>query len=138
MAKIAITGMAATDKALRQLGVKTANKLIRGALKQAAKEMAIEVNQQVPVETGLLQSEIKVKPIKRSRNKMGSRVLISDVKHNDGSTSIVGFVEFGTKDTKANPFFRRSLDNKGPAVKNTAMDEVEAAITQAINEVAKG
>src|SRR6056297_489378 len=97
--KIAVTGDKEIDRRLRAIaadsGAKSINKEMRSATRDAIKTIVRpKVLAQVPFDTGLLQSELTVKAIKRSRSKMGSAVGFKDDLFR-GDTFYGGFHEYG-------------------------------------------
>jgi hypothetical protein len=97
--KIAITGSKELDRQLQAIaavdGPNSVNAAMRKSTREAVKEIVLpEVRSQVPVETGFLESELKVKAIKRSRSKMGTAIGFTDDLF-QGETFYAGFHEYG-------------------------------------------
>lgn len=86
-----------------------AKKALRTASREGAKVVARAAKAKVPKDTGTLRRSIRVRSIKRSRVKVGSRVITGEGFFK-GETFYGGFVEFGTKYMKARPFLRPAAD----------------------------
>ena len=109
--KMVMTGDKAIDKALlkiagKQETAKHVNKFMRKATREAVKEIVMpKVKARVPVETGELESSLKVRALKRSRTRLGSGVTLKggdapgEFKNPlfSGDTFYGGFLEFGFK-----------------------------------------
>jgi HK97 gp10 family phage protein len=91
---ITIRGLGKLTRQLRKLEPKNARKAIRKAARAAAKPVQIKAKDLAPVDTGLLRKEIKVRAVKRSRQRIGVRVTIGN-RNFVGDTFYGGFQEFG-------------------------------------------
>ncbi|MEM8668728.1 MAG: hypothetical protein AAGG48_14505 [Planctomycetota bacterium] len=119
--KIAMTGDKALDAALRDIasenGAGSVNKEMRSTTRQAIREIVLpEVRSEVPAESGLLESELTVKAIARSRQKMGTAVGFRDDLF-QGDTFYGGFLEFGFVHRAGTLVFGESF-LRGPLYRN--------------------
>ncbi len=113
--KIAVTGVADIDGALRELCAEEGPTGINAAMKKACKEaintiVKPEVLARIPFRYGTLEENIKVRAVKRSRKLVGYRIGFSDPLFK-GETFYAGFLEFDTKPRFRKPavaLFRRS------------------------------
>lgn len=97
--KIAVTGDKELDRKLKAIadqdGPRSVNAEMRKSTREAIKTLVMpEVKANVPYETGLLESQLTVKAIARSRTKMGSAVGFRDDLFK-GETFYAGFLEYG-------------------------------------------
>ena len=93
------------------LPAKAEKKVFRQAARKVAKMILVSAKQKCPVRTGALKESLKVKAMKRSRNRIG--ILIgsgSDEPVLSGDTFYSAFVELGTKKTAAKSFLRPALE----------------------------
>lgn len=119
---VVITGIKEIDRKLKRLEPKVQKKVLRQSMRSGLKVMAAEVKSQVPVETGLTRSAVKVKAVKRK--KRGSIELEVAVGSKPGLTKQSGgkpvfypaVVEY-----KHDPFMRRSFTAKGEEARQTTM-----------------
>lgn len=119
-----ITGDKEVDKALANLDKKVAKKILRQSMKVALKPLKQEVENEIPVDSGLSKSLIKIRPGKRSRS--GQSMLV-DIK-GDGETFYTQYVEYGTSKQKPNPFMRRAFDKEAKNTRAIAIDEIKKRI----------
>ena len=102
-----IKGTKELDQALRGLGAELGLKVLRSALMASAKPMVDDMQSKVPVDKGLLKKTIG----KRSRvDKKGkSAPVVVKVGAVRKGAWKAHFVEFGTPETRAQPFIRPAV-----------------------------
>jgi HK97 gp10 family phage protein len=137
-----ITGVKALDRKLKALEPKVAKKVIRQALRKAAKPVQARTRALAPVgETGQVKRAVKIRASTRTRKKViRLRVLI-------GKGDFVGqqfygaFAEYGTKQSgtgrkggrrrpgqKGQHFMKRAFDQTKDQARRIAIDEITAGI----------
>jgi HK97 gp10 family phage protein len=118
------------DRALKELEPKIQRKVLRQAMRSGMKLVYQEAVQRVPILSGLLKRNIKLRATKRSRNRQG---LLVQIKSDPGftKTSKAGnvawypaAVEFGHGTVPPSPFMRPAYDIKGPEARDTTMHEL--------------
>jgi HK97 gp10 family phage protein len=109
-----ISGDKELQRALNALPGKVQKKIMRGALREAAKVVAAEARARVPVETGTLRDSIKVRALKGKRGSVGASVESGEGQFKDESF-YGAFIEFGTRNAPAKPFLRPAAKSKQPA-----------------------
>lgn len=115
---IAMTGVEALDQKLKEIATKDGAKGINGAMRKALKEAVTDivlpqVLDLIPVDTGELEEQVKVRAIDRSRGKIGFAVGFKDPLF-QGDTFYGGFIEFGFTapggvHVEADSYLRRAL-----------------------------
>lgn len=142
---------AQVQKALAKLPGVLQEKVVVGATRAAAKVIANEAKERVPVRSGLLKKSIGVAKVKKSDTPTGhikfyvvpkSKNYVSAVLKSDGVTFgtmkfdkrvyYAHMVEFGTKNMAARPFLRPAFENSGDksvkAFQDYALKRVEKEI----------
>lgn len=122
--RVKITGFANVDKKLADLEKKVATKVIRQAMRKAAKPVLEAAINNAPVgETGELKKNIKIKAGKRSRYKTTLKVQTGEGDYK-GDTFYASFVEFGSESQPAQGFMRRAYDSESEKAKQIAISEI--------------
>lgn len=115
---ISVLGDRALERQLEALTRRLQRKLTRQALKPAMRIVERRSKQLVPVKTGLLKKNIKVRPMKRSRSRMGYLVTSGGMTRKGKMTDFTGaayyggFVEFGTVKMKGRSFLKRAAEQE--------------------------
>jgi hypothetical protein len=109
------------DAIAGQDGRKSINTLMKSLTKEAAKDIVLPAARNLaPNDTSFLESRIKVKPIGRSRKKVGYTVGFTDPLFT-GATFYGGFHEFGWTDKRGthppDSYLRRALYPNAAAIK---------------------
>lgn len=112
--KAVVTGFEKVDKALRayqkEHGRKSINKAVRRGTRAATKIVLREAKARMPWDTGRLEESLVVRSLKRSRVKMGHRVIARPGEFESGE--FYGFYpEYGTMHQEAQPALRPALYN---------------------------
>lgn len=125
-----MTGWEELDKKLLEIasenGPKSINARMRKLTREAVKKFVYPlVLAAIPDDTGFLKSMVKVRAIKRSRGKMGTRVGFPDPLF-QGDTFYAGFLEFGFKHYRGplvygDSFLRRPLYENEPRIRSYVM-----------------
>jgi HK97 gp10 family phage protein len=127
---IVVTGIKEIDRNLKTLEPKIQRKVLRQAMRSGMKLVMQEALMRVPVLTGLLKRNIKLRAMKRSRSRTGLLVQIrSDPGFVKPSKAGVKYwypaaVEFGHGTVPPHPFMRPAYDVKGPEARDTTMKEL--------------
>ncbi len=117
---IKITGQKELDKVLKLLPRRLSRKIVRGALRAAAKPMLKDAKAGIPKKTGLTRKDLKVRNIKNSNP---IAVAIAGSTSKGGRDYIMRFLERGRKGQPAKPFLRPAFDrNKAESVKILALE----------------
>lgn len=108
------------------------NKALRKASRDGAKVVAEDAKRLVPEDTGTLAASIKVRALKRSRNKLGHGINVGSSKQfsTDGLPYYASFVELGTKHRPADPFLRPALWGNQEAIKRVFIKTLSKALKQ--------
>jgi Bacteriophage HK97-gp10, putative tail-component len=130
-----ITGIKAIDRKLRKLPVKVQKKVIRQSMRDGLKVMQAEVKSQIPVDTGLARSNVKVRALKkRRRDRIAMEVRIAAAPgliNTSGSGKPFFYpagIEYGDSEHQANPFGRRSYTAKGDTAKSVTMVQMRDGV----------
>ena len=126
------TGDAELQKLLNALPEKVQKKIMRQALREAAKVVAAEARARAPVGTGTLRDSIKVRAAKGKRGTIGAEVVTGEG-YFQGKTFYGAFIELGTRKMGAKPFLRPAA----AAARGRAIAVVAEAIRTRIEGVAK-
>jgi HK97 gp10 family phage protein len=127
---IVVTGIKEIDSKLKTLEPKIQRKVLRQAMRSGMKLVFQEALQRVPVLTGLLKKNIKLRAMKRKRNRAG---LLVQVKSDEGLVKVSkagtrywypAAVEWGHGTVPPHPFMRPAYDIKGPEAKDKTMAEL--------------
>ncbi len=131
---VVVTGIKAIDRKLKRLEPKVQRKVFRQSMRAGMKVMQAEVQSQVPVDTGLTKKNVKVRALKRKRNRIAMEVrvaaapgLITHWASGEPFFYPAG-IEFGDSDHQPNPFGRRSYSSKGEAARDVTMNQMIAGV----------
>lgn len=120
-----VTGIKGLDKALKALPAKIEKKVLRQAMRKGVKPIQAAAKANVPVRSGTLKKAIKVRAMKRKKDRLGVLVIVGqgDFK---GETFYGAMIEYGhfagkrgTPDRKfveAKPFMRPAFETNKEAV----------------------
>jgi HK97 gp10 family phage protein len=137
--KVSFEGLKELEQAFdllpRRVGVKAASKAVR----EGAKIIQKAARANVPVDTGNLRRSISVKVLNKRRDALEVAAIIGPAtgyvsKRGKNAGKKVGdgfygfFVEYGTKDTKAQPFMRPAYDENVQAAQQAIVDVIGEAI----------
>lgn len=140
-ASVVVTGVKEIDRKLKILEPSIQKKVLRQAMRSGMKIVLQEALLRVPVLTGLLKRNIKLRAMKRKRNRIG---LLVQVKSDPGfvkpSKAGVKYwypasVEFGHGTVPPHPFMRPAYDTQGPAARDKTLHEL---LDGTMREAAKG
>lgn len=126
--KFEVQGLAALDKAVRQLPKNIQKRVMKTALRAGGRVIAKEAKQNVPVGTGDLKKSIKI--VTGKSKKDGALIFVTTTK--DAFYSHM--IEFGTSKMKAQPFLRPAFDSTQKEVMNAIGNKLGEGI---IKETAK-
>jgi HK97 gp10 family phage protein len=127
---IVVTGIREIDKTLKTLEPRIQKKVLRQAMRSGMKLVLQDALMRVPVLSGLLKKNVKLRAMKRSRNRQG---LLVQIKSDPGfyKTSKAGnvafypaSVEWGHGTVPPHPFMRPAYDIRGPEAKDVTMNEL--------------
>lgn len=108
MAKVAFDVRLIGDKALikkfRRLETVEAKKVLRKALRNAARPIFNETKRRAPIATGKLKSSIKLRALPRSRVRIGVQIVAGE------GLDYASFVELGTHGNPGKAFMRGAAD----------------------------
>lgn len=114
---VVMTGLRELDRNLARLSDKMQKKLVRSAVRKAAKPVLDRAKELVPTDTGDLRRSLKIRALKRSRRRSTIGVqVVTGVDFFKGEQYYGGMIEFGTSKMNAKPFLRPAADqSKGKA-----------------------
>jgi HK97 gp10 family phage protein len=127
---IVVTGIKEIDRKLKTLEVKVQRKVLRQSMRKGMKLVLQDAVSRVPVLSGLLKRNIKLRAMKRKKNRVGLLVQIKPdpgfYKHY-GQGQIAWYpasVEWGHGRVPPHPFMRPAYDLKGNQAKLVTMQEL--------------
>jgi HK97 gp10 family phage protein len=140
-ASIKIQGGSKLKSVLDELPKKIQNKILRTAMRNAAKVIAEETKAQAPVLSGVTRAAVKVRAAKRRKGSIGFTVQVGQGSYK-GKTFYASFVEFGhyagsrklgNKRTfiPPNPFIRRAFLAKKDEAVRVATEGIRQGILDA-------
>lgn len=123
---IIITGVKEIDSRLKTLEQRVQKKVLRQAMRSGMKLVLADAKARVPVLSGLIKENLKLRAMKRSRSKQG---LLVQVKSAEGftKTTKAGRKFFYPAIVEYKPghaFIRPAYDTKGPQARDTTMTEL--------------
>ena len=136
-----LTGDKQLNRVLRRLSGKDAKAAIRKGSRKALKPVLADARQLAPVRTGALRRSIKVRAIKRSRTRVGSRVTTGKATFT-GPTFYGGFVEYGYTSRGGRTiagvhFLEQAATRKQGQAVRIYRDEIRRAILQIVKRTRK-
>lgn len=111
-------------KDLQRMDTKLRNKTIKAAMKAALKPVAEQIKSDAPVETGELESSIKVKPGKRKKDHLVMSVIISTPDDNPH----VWRTEAGSREQAPKPFIRPAVKDHQQQMLDTFVEKISEAL----------
>ena len=128
-----VSGIMELNKKLRELaGDKIARKVLRSAIRKAAKPMVAAAKAFAPVDSGLLEESIKLKAIRRTRTGFGVRISTSNSDFDSqGETFYGAMQEWGTVNMAPNPYLRPAFDTTKDQSVQIVTADMQAAIAEA-------
>ena len=126
-----VTGDREIDEMLGGLEKNVQRQIARVELRKVAKEIILpEAQNRVPVDTGQLESVLKVRAIKRSRTNFGVEVSTAEGLF-QGEEYYGGFIEFGTKHMDEQPFLRPAGYGNEPRIRKKVIQGIRTALKAA-------
>ena len=120
-----VTGIKEIDRKLKTLEVKVQRKVLRQSMRKGMKLVLQDAISRVPVLTGLLKRNVKLRAMKRKKNRVGLLVWIKpDPGFVKGQYWYPAAVEYGHGTVRPHPFMRPAYDLKGPEARDTTMREL--------------
>ena len=121
---VVVTGFAGIDRQLKGLEPTIRHEVANSSLRKAAEEIILpDAVKNAPKDTGALKGALKVKEIRRSRDRIGFEVTTHEGMYK-GYQYYAAFLEFGTKTIKARNFMRNAgYDNEG-RIRNLVIDDI--------------
>lgn len=128
MPKLIVTGDKRIDKALRALGPKVGNKVVRRAMREGMQPVKAQVEADAPKgETGNLARSVKVRAGKRSRKGPSVEVLIEDATFR-GERYYAAFEEYGTSRMPGRYYMTRAYDARKAGARDAALTAIRSGI----------
>ena len=132
---VPIEGLPRMRKQFKELSDKMQRRVLRGALRAAARPVLKDAKARVPVRTGALKKAIGVAVTVKT---VESTATIGVRRKRPGQPARrAHLVEFGTKHTSARPFLRPALDSKKEAVVRTLAEALKKQIDTETAKVAQ-
>jgi len=137
---IVVTGITEIDKKLKTLEPRLQKKVIRQSMRSGMKLVLQDAVQRVPFLSGLLKRNIKLRAMKRKRNRIG---LLVEVKSDPGFYKHYGqgqvawypaSVEYGHGTVPPHPFMRPAFDTKGGSAKEKTLHELLEGINREVEK----
>ena len=131
---IRLLGDRALDRKMKRLTGPQQKKIVRRALRLAAKVVLPTAKSLVPVDRGTLKKTLKIKALKQKRGKFGI-VITTGTRDELGIASDDPFyypaaVELGTKNVSAQSFLRASLKTKRREALAVLVREIKRGFTE--------
>lgn len=137
--RVALAGMKEAQAALRDFHPTLQKKLERKATRKAAKVVELRAKDYAPFDTGDLEEAIKVRSIKRSRNKVGASAVVGDGWYK-GDQFYASFIEFGAPGHKTfgrgesplepQPFMRPAAEDSKDEVRQVYLATLRQIIAE--------
>jgi HK97 gp10 family phage protein len=151
--KVTISGLRELDRALSEMSKATARNVLRRVAKGAVEPMAVAAEAGAPRDTGNLQISIAVS-FKRTRRAGKSRATYQGNGNfrglratgvavamgpagGSGALSYATWVEFGTSDTRAQPFMRPAWDAHKQGALEHVVQELRVEVDKAAARAAR-
>lgn len=131
---IQIRGGEELAAALESLGPAMEKKILRSAMREAAKPILDDAKRRAPVLTGQLRKSLKIRAIKRNRKGQVGVVISTAKGFFKGDEFYGAFHEFGTKRMPARPFIRPAFE----ANKALSITIVGEAVKLGLDDAARG
>ena len=129
-------GDARLQRKLHSLGNKIEKKIVRRALRTAAKVVLQAAKARVPVDTGALKKGLKVRATKRSRTIIGVHIRTPTRAelgiHPDDPGYYPAVIEYGAEGHAAQPFLRPAMDEARDKARQVIADSIRAGIAEAV------
>lgn len=129
---ISVLGDRALERKLSRLKAATQKKIVRKALRAAAKPIRDDAKANAPVDEGDLRKNIKVRAMRRSRVRLGVIVRTGTRDEMgipaDSNWYYPAIVEYGYDDVPANPYLRNALDKNRQQALRTMGAEISSGI----------
>lgn len=123
--ELVLLGVPELHRALKDFDVSVHKKVIRYAVRQAAKPVLDAARRLVPVRTGALKRSLRIRALRRQRKRTSIGVqVVTGRDFFKGDTYYGGMVEFGTRHMAPRPFLRPARDQ--------AKDQAIAAFRSAL------
>lgn len=134
-----VTGVAELDKAMASFGPKLTTKILKKAVRKAAKPVLESARAHVPIQYGTLHDSIKTRALRKSRRnpgRVGARVATTANDSGFGGEAYYGaFLEFGTRHIQALGYMRLAFDENRESVRQIFSTEIKRLIVETAREV---
>lgn len=135
-AKFVVTGKAKIDRVLHTFPLRVQKNVVGQSMRAGMKVMQRSVKQEVPVDTGLTKSMVKVRAgLKRKRSEVSIDVRIDADKGLKKTSKRTGktvfypaVVEYGHKNIPPNPFMRRAFLRDGDRARKVTIAALKAGV----------
>ena len=132
---VKITGAKELDKLLKMLPQRMSRKIVRAALRKAARPMLKDAKAGIPKKSkqnsGKTRRDLKIRNIPNSKP---LAVAIAGSRAKNGRDYIMRFLEFGTVKQTARPFLRPAFDKNAEKALRILVEEIK---TRLLKEAAK-
>jgi HK97 gp10 family phage protein len=140
---VVITGIKDIDRRLKTLLPRLQKKVLRQAMRAGLKVLAAEVKEQAPVDTGMMQSKVKVRAVKKAkRDEIELEVRIAADEHTK-TTSKTGkttfypaVIQYGREGVPPDPFMTRAFNARGEDARQVTIQTIRSGTEREI--AAKG
>lgn len=126
---VKIEGAKELEKKLLSFEPKLGRKIVRQALRKAAKPILAKAKSLVPVRTGALKKSLRIRALKKRKHRYGVMVATSEGWF-VGMEFYGAFVEFGTDKITAQPFVRPAFDAEKANAERIIRTELRKGIEQ--------
>ena len=128
--RVTVKGSKEIINKLKDLEKKVANKIVKQALREAAKPIQKEAKANIPSVSGDLKKNTKIRSMKRRKGRIG---LVVQSSSTDPQGYYGSFVEYGTKYQKAQQNIKKAYDK----LKDKTAKLLEESILKGIEKNAK-
>ena len=136
--RLIVTGARETIAALGLMETALEKKVLRTAMREAARPILEHAKAHAPVRTGLARRSLKIRAIKRTRK--GNVGVVVQTRDGDfkGDAFYVSFYEYGSSHQPARPFMRGAFDTQKGQALLIAQREIDAGIQKGASGIWKG
>lgn len=131
---ISVLGERELERKLAKLTAGVQRKIVRRALRDAAKPIRDAAKSRAPVKSGRLRRNIKVRSMRRSRVRLGVLVRTGTRDEmgipSDSPWYYPAIIEYGYENVPANPFLRGALDSNRQKALRIISDSVLGGINR--------
>ena len=123
-------------EALSEMEPRLAKKVLRTALRNAARPILAAAKANAPYQTGATRSQLKLRAMKRKKGRVGVIVQTGEGAYK-GDVFYASFAEWGTRHQPAKPFMRPAFDTNAVTSIGIASAEIRVGVEAVANGLPK-